>query len=62
MVGLFFYFWLLDRQNEYIHLLDYTWKKQLKEDQAKARSTKLVNKILLQNILPQHVADVYLSK
>ena len=62
LMGLFFYFLILDRQNEYIHLLDYTWKKQLKDDQFKARSTKLVNKILLQNILPQHVADWYLSK
>merc|ERR1719450_1533607 len=62
LIGLFFYFLLLDRQNEYIHLLDYQWKRQLKDDQAKARSTKLVNKMLLQNILPQHVADVYLTK
>ena len=101
LIGLFFYFLLLDRQNEYIHLLDFQWKRQLKErtarnrkiinfpnlwlvscihlpgfhlfelaflafllqdDQAKARNTKIVNKILLQNILPQHVADVYLTK
>lgn len=56
------YFLLLDRQNEYIHLLDFQWKRQLKDDQAKARSTKLVNKMLLQNILPQHVADVFISR
>ena len=31
-------------------------------NQAKARSTKLVNKMLLQNILPQHVADVFISR
>jgi len=61
LIGLFFYFLLLDRQNEYIHLLDFQWKRQLKDDQAKARNTKIVNKILLQNILPQHVADVYLT-
>ena len=29
---------------------------------TQAKSTKLVNKMLLQNILPQHVADVYLAK
>ena len=29
------YFLLLDRQNEYIHLLDYQWKRQLKDDQVK---------------------------
>ena len=62
LAGLFAYFLLLDRQNEYIHLLDFQWKRQLKDDQAKARSTKLVNKMLLQNILPQHVADLYLNK
>ena len=52
----------LDRQNEYIHLLDFQWKRQLKADQEDAKRTKLVNKMLLQNILPQHVADVYLSR
>ena len=62
LFGLFGYLLILDRQNEYIHLLDYQWKRQLKDDQAKARSTKLVNKMLLQNILPQHVANVYLSR
>merc|ERR1719244_1843979 len=60
-VGIFMYFLLLDRQNEYIHLLDYQWKRQLKDDQEKEKSTKLVNKMLLQNILPQHVADEYLN-
>ena len=62
LLGIFLYFLLLDRQNEYIHLLDFQWKRQLKDDQAKARSTKLVNKMLLQNILPQHVADVFISR
>ncbi len=48
-------------QNEYMHRLDYQWKRQLKQEQEQASTTKLVNKMLLQNILPLHVADVYLT-
>jgi hypothetical protein len=29
---------------------------------VQASTTKLVNKMLLQNILPQHVAEIYLSR
>ena len=44
-----------------MHRLDFQWKTQLKSEQDEARNTKLVNKLLLQNILPEHVAEVYLS-
>ncbi len=44
-----------------MHRLDYQWKRQLNTEQEQAHSTRLVNKMLLQNILPKHVADVYLS-
>ncbi len=44
-----------------MHRLDYQWKRQLKTEQEQASTTKLVNKMLLQNILPHHVADVYLA-
>ncbi|XP_040564201.1 adenylate cyclase type 4 isoform X2 [Lepeophtheirus salmonis] len=55
------FFLLMDRQHEYMRRLDYQWKRQLKSDQEEASDFKLVNKTLLQNILPFHVADIYLS-
>jgi hypothetical protein len=42
-------------QHEYMNRLDYQWKRQLKSEQEQARLTKLINKTLLQNILPQHI-------
>lgn len=35
--------------------LDYRWKRQLAEEQEEAATTRMVNKMLLQNILPIHV-------
>jgi len=61
ILGVAIFLILSDRQKEYIHRLDYMWKRQLKKDQEEANNTKFVNKILLQNILPQHVADIYLN-
>ncbi|XP_054714363.1 adenylate cyclase type 2-like [Uloborus diversus] len=53
---------LLDRQVEYIGRLDYLWKKKLKKEQEEASTMGLVNRTLLQNILPVHVAQYYLTK
>ncbi|KAF8774534.1 Adenylate cyclase type 2 like protein [Argiope bruennichi] len=47
---------LLDRQVEYIGRLDYLWKRKLKKEQEEATTMGLVNRTLLQNILPVHVA------
>ena len=55
------WFFAMDRHHEYIARLGYLWKRKLKSEQEQASSTKLVNKTLLQNILPQHVAEIYLS-
>ena len=51
----------MDRQHEYMHRLDFQWKRQLKREQDQANVTKFVNKMLLLNILPLHVANVYLA-
>ena len=40
-----------------MHRLDYQWKRQLKSEQEQASATRLVNKMLLQNILPHHVGN-----
>ena len=45
-------------QHEYLRRLDYQWKRQLKSEQFQASITKLVNRALLQNILPMHVGNV----
>ncbi|KZS10628.1 Adenylate cyclase type 4 [Daphnia magna] len=50
-----------DRQIEFIYRLDYVWQRQLVSEQEEANITRIVNKMLLQNILPLHVAEVYLD-
>ncbi|KAK7077867.1 Adenylate and Guanylate cyclase catalytic domain [Halocaridina rubra] len=45
---------------EYIMRLDFQWKQNLEREQKEADSTHHVNKLLLENILPIHVADMYL--
>ncbi|XP_057376750.1 adenylate cyclase type 2-like isoform X2 [Daphnia carinata] len=50
-----------DRQIEFIYRLDYVWQRQLVSEQEEANITRIVNKVLLQNILPLHVAEVYLD-
>ncbi|KAI5729547.1 hypothetical protein M8J76_003724 [Diaphorina citri] len=52
---------LMDRQAEYMNRLDYRWKRQLAVEQEEAATTHIINKMLLQNILPTHVAELYLN-
>ncbi|KAK0177619.1 hypothetical protein PV328_001654 [Microctonus aethiopoides] len=52
---------LIDRQAEYLSRLDYQWKRQLTQEQDEAYHTRNANKLLLRNILPEHVADFYLN-
>ncbi|XP_011646135.1 adenylate cyclase type 2-like isoform X2 [Pogonomyrmex barbatus] len=52
---------LIDRQAEYLSRLDYQWKRQLTKEQNEAFHTRNANKLLLRNILPEHVADFYLN-
>ena len=49
------YFFELKFQIEFIYRLDYVWQRQLDSEQEEANTTKLVNELLLQNILPLHV-------
>lgn len=55
-------FHLLDRQTEYISRIDYNWKQQLLKKQKDTEFTKETNQILVENILPIHVADIYLNR
>ncbi|XP_018054428.1 PREDICTED: adenylate cyclase type 2-like isoform X1 [Atta colombica] len=52
---------LIDRQAEYLSRLDYQWKRQLTKEQDEAFHTRNANKLLLRNILPEHVAEFYLN-
>lgn len=58
----FFALHVMDRQMEYIMRLDFQWKQQLEAEQKEAQTTHFANKLLLQNILPLHVADMYLNR
>ncbi|XP_015124088.1 adenylyl cyclase X E isoform X2 [Diachasma alloeum] len=61
VVFLTFSLHLIDRQAEYLSRLDYQWKRQLTQEQDEAFHTRNANKLLLRNILPEHVADFYLN-
>lgn len=51
---------VIDRQIEYILRLDFQWKTKLEREKKEALTVGNVNKILLENILPIHVAERYL--
>ncbi|KAK8731703.1 hypothetical protein OTU49_007429, partial [Cherax quadricarinatus] len=53
---------MTDRQMEYIARLDFQWKQQLQKEQDEAHTTYTANKLLLENLLPYHVADVFLNR
>lgn len=42
-------------QAEYMNRLDYKWKRQLAREQEESSTMHMINKMLLQNILPIHV-------
>lgn len=42
-------------QAGYLSRLDYQWKRQLTKEQDEAFHTRNANKLLLRNILPEHV-------
>jgi adenylate cyclase len=47
----------IDRQADYMNRLDFCWKQQLLDEQEEANTTRTVNKMLLRNILPNHVGE-----
>lgn len=51
----------LDRQGEYVARTDFLWKAKLKVEQEEVETMRGINKILLENILPAHVATHFLS-
>ncbi|XP_001812566.2 adenylyl cyclase X E isoform X1 [Tribolium castaneum] len=64
IMGVFFLtviFHLVDRQTEYMNRIDHLWYKNLIEKEKQASYVHHVNNILLENILPKHVAELYLN-
>ncbi|XP_076272427.1 adenylate cyclase type 2-like isoform X2 [Rhynchophorus ferrugineus] len=59
MVVVFFH--ILDRQIEFTSRTDYLWKAKLKVEQEEVETMRGINKILLENILPAHVAEHFLN-
>lgn len=55
-------FHILDRQLEYTARTDYLWKAKLKVEQEEVETMRGINKILLENILPAHVAEHFLAQ
>ncbi|XP_059048052.1 adenylyl cyclase X E-like [Achroia grisella] len=53
-------YWV-DRMTEFRNRLDYLWQVQLGEEQQEAETMLKVNNMLLENILPGHVVQVYLN-
>ena len=54
---LFFYF----QQIEHTSRLDFIWKEKFKVERDEVETMGSLNKILLENILPAHVADHFLK-
>lgn len=52
---------ILKLQVEYANRLDFLWRREFQSETEKVRSTAEQNKKLLENILPSHVADYFLS-
>ncbi|XP_076280852.1 adenylate cyclase type 2 Ac76E isoform X2 [Lasioglossum baleicum] len=52
---------VLDRQVEYTSRIDFLWQSKLKIEQEQVETMRGINKILLENILPAHVAEHFLT-
>ncbi|KAM9065536.1 adenylate cyclase type 7 isoform 3-T3 [Sarcophilus harrisii] len=60
---LLFYFTLilLSKQIDYYYRLDYLWKNKFKKEQEEFETMKNVNHLLLENVLPTHVAEHFIG-
>ncbi|CAK1601809.1 unnamed protein product [Parnassius mnemosyne] len=61
VVFITFTLYWIDRTTEYRNRLDHLWQIQLSEEQTEAETMLRVNNMLLENILPAHVVQVYLD-
>ncbi|XP_004380328.1 adenylate cyclase type 2 [Trichechus manatus latirostris] len=64
-VSLFVFFitlLVLGRQNEYYCRLDFLWKNKFKKEREEIETMENLNRVLLENVLPAHVAEHFLAR
>ncbi|XP_051721275.1 adenylate cyclase type 2 isoform X5 [Ctenopharyngodon idella] len=64
-VSLFIFFvtlLVLARQNEYYCRLDFLWKNKFKKECEEIETMENLNRVLLENVLPAHVAEHFLAR
>ncbi|XP_063041183.1 adenylate cyclase type 2b [Engraulis encrasicolus] len=64
-VSLFIFFitlLVLARQNEYYCRLDFVWKNKFKKECEEIETMENLNRVLLENVLPAHVAEHFLKR
>uniref|UniRef100_A0A4W2EJY2 Adenylate cyclase type 2 n=1 Tax=Bos indicus x Bos taurus TaxID=30522 RepID=A0A4W2EJY2_BOBOX len=64
-VSLFIFFitlLVLGRQNEYYCRLDFLWKNKFKKEREEIETMENLNRVLLENVLPAHVAEHFLAR
>ncbi|XP_060111994.1 adenylate cyclase type 4 isoform X1 [Heteronotia binoei] len=58
----FFTLLALARQNEYYCRLDFLWKKKFKKEREEIETMENLNRVLLENVLPAHVAQLFIGQ
>ncbi|XP_078061786.1 adenylate cyclase type 4-like, partial [Mustelus asterias] len=58
----FFTLLVLARQNEYSCRLDFLWKKKFRQEREKIETMENLNRVLLENVLPAHVATQFIGQ
>ncbi|VCX42420.1 unnamed protein product [Gulo gulo] len=64
-VSLFIFFvtlLVLGRQSEYYCRLDFLWKNKFKKEREEIETMENLNRVLLENVLPAHVAEHFLAR
>ncbi|XP_008570524.1 PREDICTED: adenylate cyclase type 4 isoform X3 [Galeopterus variegatus] len=58
----FFTLLVLARQNEYYCRLDFLWKKKLRKEREETETMENLTRLLLENVLPAHVAPQFIGQ
>ncbi|XP_062917358.1 adenylate cyclase type 2-like [Mobula hypostoma] len=58
----FFMLLVLVRQNEYSCRLDFLWKSKFRREQEQIETMENLNRVLLENVLPTHVAAQFIGQ
>ncbi|XP_027425613.1 adenylate cyclase type 4 isoform X4 [Zalophus californianus] len=58
----FFTLLVLARQNEYYCRLDFLWQKKLRQEQEETETMENLTRLLLENVLPAHVAPQFIGQ